>query len=107
MENEIDHFILQQLERRELAPAPAGSREVYLRRVKFDLLGLPPTPGEIRNFLADDSTSAYQRLVDVYWPRRPTGNAGLNTGWTSLALPKPMASNMTKSGPKLGNIVSG
>lgn len=64
MENEIDHFILQQLERRELAPAPAGSREVYLRRVKFDLLGLPPTPGEIRNFLADDSTSAYQRLVD-------------------------------------------
>ncbi len=60
----IDAFILKELEWRGLMPAPEADRVSYLRRLKFDLLGLPPTPTEIDAFLADRSADAYERLVD-------------------------------------------
>lgn len=63
-ENEIDFFILKQLEKRNLTPAPEASKRVFLRRVKFDLLGLPPTPKELQTFLEDNSAQSYERLVD-------------------------------------------
>ena len=60
----IDSFILAQLEERGLRPSPEADRATLLRRLSFDLTGLPPTPVEIDAFLADRSPLAYERLVD-------------------------------------------
>lgn len=60
----LDRFILAGLEARGLRPAPEADRRTWLRRVSFDLTGLPPTPEEIETFLADDSEDAYARVVD-------------------------------------------
>ncbi len=54
MRNPIDAFILAGLEAKGLAPAPEADRRTYIRRVTFDLIGLPPTPEEIDAFLKDD-----------------------------------------------------
>jgi mono/diheme cytochrome c family protein len=62
--NSIDRFVLARLEAEGLKPSPAASREALIRRVSFDLIGLPPTPKEIDDFLADRSEQAYERLVD-------------------------------------------
>jgi hypothetical protein len=60
----IDRFILAQLNAKGLRPAPPADKLTLLRRVKFDLHGLPPTEQEIRDFLADSSPDAYEKLVD-------------------------------------------
>ncbi len=60
----IDHFILRKLEKKSLAPAAAADRATLLRRICFDLTGLPPTPQQLDSFLADDRPDAYRRLVD-------------------------------------------
>jgi hypothetical protein len=62
--NPIDNFILARLEREGLAPSPEASRERLLRRVSFDLTGLPPTLAELDAFLADRSPQAYEKAVD-------------------------------------------
>ncbi|MEQ8839118.1 MAG: DUF1549 and DUF1553 domain-containing protein, partial [Lacipirellulaceae bacterium] len=62
--NEIDHFILARLEAEELKPAEPADRETLLRRVTFDLTGLPPTLQEIDAFVKDDSPDAYEKVVD-------------------------------------------
>jgi hypothetical protein len=60
----VDAFILAKLEQRNLTPAaPAGKRDL-IRRVTYDLVGLPPTPSEVDAFLADNSPDAFQRVVD-------------------------------------------
>jgi hypothetical protein len=60
----IDRFILAKLEEKQLTPSSPAQRRVLLRRVTFDLTGLPPTPEEIDAFLADKSTEAFARVVD-------------------------------------------
>ncbi len=60
----IDSFILARLESQGLRPAAAASRETLIRRVTFDLIGLPPTPAEIDAFTRDESPDAYDKLVD-------------------------------------------
>ena len=62
--NEIDRFILASLEKRKLRPSAEASKEALIRRVTFDLTGLPPTLQEVREFLADRRADAYERLVD-------------------------------------------
>jgi len=60
----IDAFILARLEREGLEPAPEASKPDLLRRVTYDLTGLPPTPQEIDAFVNDAAPDAYERLVD-------------------------------------------
>src|SRR4051812_12731307 len=60
----VDAFILARLEREGLAPSPEADRATLIRRVSFDLTGLPPTPAEADAFLADSSPVAYERVVD-------------------------------------------
>jgi hypothetical protein len=60
----IDAFILARLEARGLTFAPDAQRAVLVRRLYFDLLGLPPSPDEVDAFLADTRADAYERLVD-------------------------------------------
>ena len=62
--NDIDRFILAKLEREGLTPSPEASRETLIRRLSFDLNGLPPTLEEVDTFLADRSEDAFERLVD-------------------------------------------
>jgi hypothetical protein len=60
----IDQFILAQLEARRMTPNPPADRRTLLRRINFDLVGLPPTPEEQRRFLADQSPKALENVVD-------------------------------------------
>lgn len=62
--NEIDRFVLQQLERRGLEPNGEADKERLLKRVSLDLTGLPPTPEQTARFLADGSPKAYDKMVD-------------------------------------------
>ncbi|MEJ7607254.1 MAG: PSD1 and planctomycete cytochrome C domain-containing protein [Bryobacteraceae bacterium] len=62
--NPIDSFIAAKLESKGLSPAPPAGRRALLRRVYFDLIGLPPSPEEARTFLNDTRPDVYERLVD-------------------------------------------
>ena len=62
--NDIDRFIRAAQEAAGLVPAGEAARETLLRRVTFDLTGLPPTPEELQAFRADGSTTAYETVVD-------------------------------------------
>jgi hypothetical protein len=62
--NPIDAFVLAKLEQAGLKPAPSASRLTLLRRITFDLTGLPPTPEEMQSFVSDQSPTAYEKLVD-------------------------------------------
>jgi hypothetical protein len=62
--NPIDYFILARLEADGLKPSAEADKATLLRRVSFDLTGLPPTPSEVDSFLADHSADAYEKRVD-------------------------------------------
>src|SRR5438876_9261375 len=62
--NPIDAFVLAELEARGLKPAPLADKITLIRRASFDLTGLPPAPEEVDAFLADDSSRAFDRVVD-------------------------------------------
>jgi Protein of unknown function (DUF1553)/Protein of unknown function (DUF1549)/Concanavalin A-like lectin/glucanases superfamily/Planctomycete cytochrome C len=62
--NDIDRFVLAKLESEGLHPSPETDKTTLLRRVTFDLTGLPPTPEELKAFLADHSPNAYEKVVD-------------------------------------------
>ena len=60
----VDAFVLAGLEKNGLHPAPAADKRTLIRRATFDLTGLPPTPAEMRTFLADTAPNAYEKVVD-------------------------------------------
>ncbi len=60
----MDHFILSALEQRGWRPSPDADRVTLIRRLSYDLIGLPPTPEEVDAFLADTSPQAYERIVE-------------------------------------------
>lgn len=62
--NAIDLFVLAGLRGRGLTPSPEADRRTLIRRLTHDLLGLPPTPEEVDNFIRDSRPDAYERLVD-------------------------------------------
>src|SRR5207249_4993511 len=62
--NPIDAFVLARLEADGLQPSPEADRVTLIRRLSLDLLGLPPSPAEVEQFLADQQPDAYEQLVD-------------------------------------------
>ena len=82
--NPIDHFVEARLAQKKLSPAPEADKEMLIRRVTFDLTGLPPTLTEIDNFLADQSKNAYEKLVDRLL-QSPHYGERMATDWLDLA----------------------
>lgn len=62
--NPIDEFILTELRQQGFAPSPQADRRTLIRRLSFDLLGLPPTPEEVDRFVKDPDPRAYEKLVN-------------------------------------------
>jgi hypothetical protein len=62
--DEVDQFLLSRLEAERLTPAADTDRATWLRRATFDLVGLPPSPQEIDDFVADESPHAFENVVD-------------------------------------------
>ncbi len=63
-QNEIDHFTLARMQAEKFTPNPAADRVTLIRRLSFDLTGLPPTPADVDAFVNDSSPNAYEKLVD-------------------------------------------
>ena len=80
----LDHFVLARLESDEIGVAPEASREKLIRRLSFDLTGLPPTIEEIDAFLADETPQAYENLVDRLLAS-PRFGERMATDWLDLA----------------------
>ena len=62
--NEIDYFILRKLESKGMSPSKIEEKEILLRRVYFDIIGLPPSVSDIDNFTSDKSPNAYEKVID-------------------------------------------
>src|SRR5262249_39569272 len=62
VKNPVDAFILARIEAKGLSPAPPADRQSLVRRVYFDLTGLPPTPDEVDAFVNDKNPNAYEKL---------------------------------------------
>ncbi len=71
--SDIDRFILAKLESKGLSPVADADKPTLLRRVFFDLVGLPPTPADIESFLADDGPDAFVKIVDSLLGRAEFG----------------------------------
>ncbi|HEV2273200.1 MAG TPA: PSD1 and planctomycete cytochrome C domain-containing protein [Acidobacteriaceae bacterium] len=77
----LDRFILARLEKESLDPSPEADKAELLRRVSFDLTGLPPTPQEMQAYLSDRSPNAYEKQVD-----RLLASPGYGERWASMWL---------------------
>ena len=64
IQNPIDSFVLQTLSKNKLQPSPKADKHSLLRRVTYDLTGLPPTSGEMEAFLSDPAPNAFEKVVD-------------------------------------------
>lgn len=64
VQTSVDNFVLAKLEEKKLKPAPLADRRTLIRRLSYDLTGLPPNPEEVRNFERDKSPEAFAKLVD-------------------------------------------
>ena len=82
--NPIDAFVLQRLQREKLDPNIEASKETLIRRLSFDLTGLPPSLEELDRFLADASSDAYDKVVDRFLASPAYGERMAND-WMDLA----------------------
>ena len=82
-ERDIDRFVLKKLESADMKPSPRADRRSLIRRVSFDLTGLPPTRDEIAAFLAEDENSAWESLVDRLLTR-PQYGEHMGRHWLDL-----------------------
>lgn len=82
--NAIDHFVLAKLEQEGIQPSEQATKEKLIRRLSFDLRGLPPQLSEIDAFLADESPEAYEALVDRFLAE-PSYGERLAMEWLDVA----------------------
>ncbi len=62
--NDIDRFVLAKLHQHSLKPSREATRQTWLRRVYFDLIGLPPSPDQVQSFLQDEADNAFEKVVE-------------------------------------------
>ncbi len=84
LRNPLDNFVLAKLENKGLAPSPEADKEILIRRVSFDLTGLPPTLEEVDAFVADEASDAYERVVDRLLAS-PAYGERMATHWMDVA----------------------
>lgn len=82
--NPIDNFIFARLQEEKLSPSPRADKEILLRRLSFDLTGLPPTAEELDAFLSDDSHDAYEKQVNRLLASPHYGEQ-MALGWMDLS----------------------
>ena len=82
--NPIDHFVLERLKQEELSPSAKADKEILLRRLSFDLTGLPPTIEELDSFVNDSSPNAYEKQVDRLLNSKHYGEQ-MALGWMDLS----------------------
>ena len=84
VKNDIDRFVLEKLDEINLNPSPEADKALLIRRVSLDITGLPPTEKEVNAFLKDNSSSAYEKVVDRLLKSQAYGEkwAGM---WLDLA----------------------
>ncbi len=98
----IDVFVLARLEREGLSPSPPADRHTLVRRVFLDLIGLPPTPEEVDQFVGDISPDAYEKLVDRLLASPHFGERWRGAGSTWPVMPTRTVTRRTepaRSGP--------
>lgn len=79
LQHEIDKFVLKKLKEKSLTPSSKADKRTLIRRLSLDLIGLPPSPEEVDEFLADESADAYEKLVD-----RLLASPHYGERWTAL-----------------------
>jgi|TARA_B100000768_G_scaffold45791_1_gene44597 hypothetical protein len=82
--NEIDFFIAKKLEKKGMVPSNLEKKEILIRRVSFDLTGLPPSVKEIDDFLADKSSNAYEKVIERLLSSKSYGER-MASIWMDLA----------------------
>ena len=82
--NTLDYFVLARLEAKGLRPSVEADRYTLIRRLSFDLTGLPPTPEQVKQFIDDNSPQAYEKLVDRLLDSRHYGERWARV-WMDLA----------------------
>ena len=82
--NPIDFFVLRELEKRNLSPNEEADKERLLKRIAFDLTGLPPDPELVANFLKDNSENAYEKMVDALMAQPQYGER-MALNWLDVA----------------------
>src|SRR5262245_18612890 len=100
----IDFFVLAHLERQGVKPAPEATKLELIRRVAFDLTGLPPTIEEIESYLRDKSKRAYERMVNGYLESPRYGERWAQHWLDVVRLPRPKGSSTTATFPGSGTI---
>jgi hypothetical protein len=100
----IDAFILKRLREKQLRPSDPLTRIPLIRRVTFDLTGLPPTPEEVDASLHDRSLDAYEKLVDRLLASPSYGERWALSGWMLSVTRILTASNWIRTVPMLGAI---
>ena len=104
---DLDRFVLARLEQEGLRPAAEVDRMTWLRRVSFDLTGLPADAGASREVRERTRAATLTRLPwTSCWNRLVMANIGRSIGWTSCVTPTRMASRSTPNGQMRGRIVT-
>ena len=82
--NEIDYFVLRKMEQNDLSPNEEADKERLLKRVSFDITGLPPTPEQTEKFVNDKSPDAYEKAVDELL-KQPAYGERMAVDWMDIA----------------------
>jgi hypothetical protein len=97
----IDQFVLARLESEGIEPSPEGDKVTLLRRLSLDLIGLPPTPEEVADFLTDNRPDAYERQVD-----RLLDSPHYGERWAAVAGPRYADSDGYEKRPRSATCVA-